>query len=68
MNKQIEIINTRFEKVLPKNEKGTFFGGLWAFLCLVAVLIFCFLYLLIFSPLGWLGVVILTLLYKFIVL
>jgi hypothetical protein len=46
MKDQLEIINAKFEKIIPKNENGGFWGGLWQFLSLVAVLIFCAFYLL----------------------
>lgn len=67
MKDQLEIINSSFEKVIPKNDKGGFWGGLWQFLSLVAVLIFCTFYLLLLTPVGWLSIVILSLIYKFII-
>ena len=66
MKEQLEIINASFEKILPKNEKGGFWSGLWQFLSLVVVLIFCGFYLLFLNPMGWIAIVILTLLFKFI--
>jgi hypothetical protein len=67
MKDQLEIINAKFEKIIPKNESGGFWGGLWQFMSLIAVLIFCAFYLLFLNPLGWLSIVILSLVYKFIV-
>jgi len=66
MKEQLDIINASFEKVIPKNEKGGFWGGLWQFLSLISVLIFCGFYLLFLNPMGWVAIVIFTLLYKFI--
>lgn len=67
MKKDLEIINTSFEKVLPKNENGGFWGGLWQFMSLVAVLIFCAFYLTILNPIGWFSIVLFSLVYKFII-
>ncbi len=67
MKDQLEIINTKFEKILPKNEKGGFWGSLWQFLSLIAVLTFCAFYLLLLTPMGWVAIVICTLLFKFVV-
>lgn len=67
MKDQLEIINAKFEKILPKNDKGGFWGGLWQFLSLVSVLIFCAFYLLVLNPVGWLSIMILSLIYKFII-
>jgi hypothetical protein len=66
MKDQLEIINAKFEKVMPKNDKGGFWGGLWQFLSLVSILIFCAFYVLFLNPLGWLSIVIMSLVYKFI--
>jgi hypothetical protein len=68
MKNQLEIINTSFEKVIPKNEQGGFWGGFWQFMSLVAALIFCAFYLLFLNPIGWLSIVICSLLYKFVLL
>lgn len=67
MKDKLEIINASFEKVMPKNEKGGFWGGLWQFLSLIVVLIFCAFYLLVLNPIGWLSIMILSLIYKFII-
>jgi hypothetical protein len=67
MKEQLEIINASFEKVIPKNNEGGFWGGLWQFLSLVSVLIFCAFYLLFLNPLGWVAIVICSLLYKFVI-
>lgn len=67
MKEQLDIINASFEKVIPKNEKGSFWGGLWQFMSLVSVLVFCAFYLLILNPVGWLSIMILSLIYKFII-
>jgi hypothetical protein len=67
MKDQLDIINTSFEKVIPKNEKGGFWAGLWQFLSLIAVLFFCAFYLLILNPIGWFSIVWLSLVYKFII-
>jgi hypothetical protein len=67
MKDQLEIINAKFEKVMPKNDKGGFWGGLWQFLSLVSILIFCAFYVLFLNPLGWLSIVIMSLVYKFII-
>lgn len=68
MKDQLEIINARFEKVMPKNEKGGFLGGLWQLLSLLAVLIFCGFYLLFLTPVGWFSIVLLSLVYKLLVI
>jgi len=67
MKDQLEIINAKFEKIIPKNESGGFWGGLWQFMSLTAVLIFCAFYLLVLTPIGWLSIMILSLIYKFII-
>jgi hypothetical protein len=67
MKDQLEIINAKFEKIIPKNDNGGFWGGLWQFLSLVAVLIFCAFYLLFLNPLGWIAIVLCTLLFKFVI-
>lgn len=68
MKDQLEIINTSFEKVMPKNEKGGFIGGLWQFLSLVAVLIFCAFYILCLTPVGWFSILLLSLVYKLLII
>lgn len=68
MKDQLEIINAKFEKIIPKNEKGGFWGGLWQFLSLVAVLIFCAFYLLFLTPIGWFSVVLFSLVYRLLVI
>jgi len=67
MKDQLEIINAKFEKIIPKNESNSFLGGLWSFLSLVAVLLFCVFYLLVLNPIGWFSIVLLSLIYKFII-
>lgn len=67
MKDQLEIVNASFEKIIPKNDVTGFWGGLWQFLTTVAVLIFCGFYLVFLNPLGWISLVILTCLYKFII-
>lgn len=67
MKDQLEIVNASFEKIIPKNENGGFWGGLWQFLTVVSVLIFCAFYLIFLNPLGWLSLVILSFLYKFVI-
>jgi hypothetical protein len=67
MKDQLEIINAKFEKIIPKNENGGFWGGLWQFLSLISVLIFCAFYILFLNPIGWLSIMILSLIYKFII-
>lgn len=66
MKEQLDVITAKFEKVMPKSDKGGFWNGLWQFLSLVAILLFCAFYLLFLNPLGWVAIVICTLLYKFI--
>lgn len=67
MKDRLEIVNASFEKIIPKNESGSFFGGFWQFLSLVAVLIFCAFYLLFLNPIGWAAIVICSLLFKILV-
>lgn len=67
MKDQLEIINTSFQKVIPKNDNGGFWGGLWQFLSLVSVLIFCSFYLLFLNPIGWFSIVLFSLVYRFII-
>jgi len=61
MKNGLEIINASFEKVVPKDKKI----GFWEFLTVVVSLIFAGFVLLFLNPLGWVALVICTLLYKF---
>jgi hypothetical protein len=63
MKNGLEIINASFEKVVPKDKKI----GFWEFLTVVVSLIFAGFVLLFLNPLGWVALVICTLLYKFII-
>jgi hypothetical protein len=63
MKNSLEIINASFEKVVPKDKKI----GFWEFLTVVSSLIFAGFVLLFLNPLGWVALVICTLLYKFII-
>jgi hypothetical protein len=63
MKENLDIITAKVEKVWPKDRKI----GFWDFLSLVSVLIFAGFYLLLLNPLGWIAIVICTLLYKFVV-
>lgn len=67
MKNQLEIINTTFEKMVPKSEKANF----WTFLTTTFTTLMAFLFLLFFMlflhPLGWLSIVIMSLIYKFII-
>lgn len=63
MKKDLEVITAKFEQVWPKDRKI----GFWEFLSLVSVLIFALLYLLLFNPIGWIAIVICSLLFKFII-
>lgn len=67
MKDQLEIVNTSFEKKIPKNNITGFWGGLWHFLTVVSVLIFCGFYLIFLNPLGWISLIIITCLYKVII-
>jgi hypothetical protein len=62
MKEQLEIINTGWEKINPKNNKHNF----WSFLVAVTVLIFILLYLILFTIPGWFMIVLTTLIYKFL--
>jgi hypothetical protein len=63
MKNSLEIINASFEKVVPKDRKI----GFWEFLTVVVSLIFSGFVLLFLYPLGWVALVICTLLYKFVI-
>lgn len=63
MKKDLDIITSKFEQVWPKDRKI----GFWEFLSLVSILIFAAFYLLLLNPIGWIAIVICTLLYKFVV-
>lgn len=68
MKKQLEIINTTFEKVIPSKKDGDNF---WSFLSATFSTFFAFLFITFFMlflhPLGWLSIIIMTLLYKFVI-
>jgi hypothetical protein len=63
MKKDLEVITAKFEKVVPKDRKI----GFWDFLTICSVLIFALFYLLLFNPIGWIAIVLCTLLYKFVI-
>lgn len=63
MKKDLDIITAKFEQVWPKDRKI----GFWEFLSLVSVLIFAAFYLLLLNPIGWLAIVLCSLIYKFII-
>ena len=63
MKKDLDVITTKFEQVWSKDRKM----GFWDFLTLCSVLIFAFFYLLLFNPIGWIAIVLCTLLYKFVI-
>jgi hypothetical protein len=63
MRKDLDVITAKFEKVVPKDRKI----GLWDFLTICSVLIFALFYLLLFNPIGWIAIVLCTLLYKFVI-
>jgi hypothetical protein len=63
MKKDLEVITAKFEQVVPKNRKI----GFWDFLTICSVLIFALFYLLLFNPIGWIAIVLCTMLYKFII-
>lgn len=63
MKKDLEIITAKFEKVVPKDRKI----GFWDFLTICSVLIFALFYLLLFNPIGWIAIVLCTLLYRFVI-
>jgi type II secretory pathway component PulM len=63
MKKDLEVITAKFEQVVPKDRKI----GFWDFLTICSVLIFAIFYLLLFNPIGWIAIVLCTLLYKFVI-
>jgi hypothetical protein len=63
MKKDLEVITAKFEQVVPKNRKI----GFWDFLTICSVLIFALFYLLLFNPIGWIAIVLCSLLYKFVI-
>jgi hypothetical protein len=63
MKKDLEVITAKFEQVVPKDRKI----GFWDFLTICSVLIFALFYLLLFNPVGWIAIVLCTLLYKFVI-
>jgi hypothetical protein len=63
MKKDLEVITAKFEQVVPKNRKI----GFWDFLTICSVLIFALFYLLLFNPIGWIAIVLCTMLYKFVI-
>ena len=63
MRKDLEVITAKFEKVVPKDRKI----GFWDFLSICSVLIFAMFYLLLFNPIGWIAIVLCSLLYKFVI-
>jgi hypothetical protein len=69
MKKQLESINTTFEKVGPKSEPNK--ANFWSFLTTTFSTFFAFLFIIFFMlflhPFGWLSIVIMTLLYKFVI-
>jgi hypothetical protein len=63
MKKDLDIITAKFERVVPKDRKI----GFWDFLTICSVLIFALFYLLLFNPIGWIAIVLCTMLYKFVI-
>jgi hypothetical protein len=63
MKKELDIITAKFEQVMPKDRKI----GFWDFLTICSVLIFALFYLLLFNPIGWIAIVLCSLLYKFVI-
>ena len=63
MKKDLDIITAKFEQVVPKDRKI----GFWDFLTICSVLIFALFYLLLFNPIGWIAIVLCTMLYKFVI-
>ncbi len=68
MKNQLEVINATFEKMIPKPDKANF----WSFLTTTFTTLFAFIFvifvLLFLNPIGWLSIVIMSLLYKFVIL
>jgi hypothetical protein len=69
MKKQLEIINTTFEKIVPKKESND--ANFWSFLTTSVSTFFAFSFIIFFMlflhPFGWLSIIIMTLLYKFVI-
>jgi hypothetical protein len=63
MKKDLDVITAKFERVVPKDRKI----GFWDFLTICSVLIFALFYLLLFNPIGWIAIVLCTMLYKFVI-
>ena len=63
MKKDLDVITAKFEPVVPKELKI----GFWDFLTICSVLIFALFYLLLFNPIGWIAIVLCTMLYKFVI-
>lgn len=63
MKKDLDVITAKFEQVWPKDRRL----GFWDFLTICSVLIFTAFYLLLLNPIGWLAIVICSLLFKFII-
>jgi len=63
MKKELDVITAKFEQVWPKDRKL----GFWDFLTVCVVLIFSMFYLLLLNPLGWVAIVLCSLLYKFVI-
>ena len=71
MKKQLEIINTTVEKVLPQKKDDGFKANFWSFLTTTFTTFFAFLFIVFFllflNPIGWLSIVLMALIYKFII-
>lgn len=67
MKNQLDIINTTFEKVKSKDERKGFWDGFWSFLTVIITLLFCGLYLVFLTPLGWFSILLMSLVYKFLI-
>ena len=67
MKKQLEIINTTFEKITQKPERDNFWGFITQIFNTFFALLFIIFFILLFHPIGWLSIVILSLLYKFVI-
>jgi hypothetical protein len=60
MKEQLELINTSWEKIAPKDNKY----NIWTCIMVLGLLIFALLYLLLFTIPGWFVIVLGTLIYK----
>jgi hypothetical protein len=60
MKEQLELINTSWEKIVPKDNKY----NLWSCIMVLGLLIFALLHLLLFTIPGWFVIVLGTLIYK----